>query len=198
MIRAEKITETSWQDLVRAVRSYVGRRVANPEDRDDLVQDVMLRIHRNLNALKAQDKPGPWIYGIARNVVIDHWRKKRLTTLEIDDAEGVLGALAEIDDDGDALQQAVAAYLADAVGRLDSPYRETLTLTELRGVKYADAANALGVSLTAVKSRVLRGRKLLRKALSDCCAVEFGPTGRVLDCTPRTPCGCSCEDAAHN
>src|SRR5690606_16752719 len=54
MIRAEKITETSWQDLVRAVRSYVGRRVANPEDRDDLVQDVMLRIHRNLNALKAQ------------------------------------------------------------------------------------------------------------------------------------------------
>jgi DNA-directed RNA polymerase specialized sigma24 family protein len=48
VIPARKITVTSWQELMRAVRSYVGRRVTNPEDCDDLVQDVLLRIHRGL------------------------------------------------------------------------------------------------------------------------------------------------------
>jgi RNA polymerase sigma-70 factor, ECF subfamily len=124
--------------------------------------------------------------------VVDHWRKRRPASLPIDDAEAAFGELADVADDGDALQPGVAAYLAGAVKRLESPYRETLTLTELQGVKYADAAAALGVSLAAVKSRVLRGREMLRQALSQCCAIELGPTGRVVDCAPRTPSACSC------
>jgi RNA polymerase sigma-70 factor (ECF subfamily) len=186
LIPATKITESSWGELLRAVNSYVGRRVRDPEDRDDLVQEVLLRVHRGLAGLKGQAAPGPWIYSIARNAIVDHWRKKgRGTAIPVEDAEAALGELAEPSDDGDHLQQAVGAYLANAVQQLESPYRETLTLTELQGVKYADAARALKVSLPAVKSRVLRGRELLRKALARCCEVELGPTGRVLDCAPR-------------
>lgn len=76
MIRAETITETSWQELVRAVKSYIGRRVSNPEDRDDLVQDVLLRIHRGLDGLKGQASLGPWVYSIASNAVVDYWRRR--------------------------------------------------------------------------------------------------------------------------
>ena len=99
-------------------------------------------------------------------------------------------------DSGDWLQQTVAAYLAEMVERLDSPYRETLTLTELQGMKYADAASTLGISLAAVKSRVLRGRHMLRNALIRCCEIELSAMGGLLSCTPRSqePCG-SCEVA---
>lgn len=186
MIPAAAITETSWGELLRAVKSYVGRRVKNPADRDDLVQDVLLRVHRGLGGLKGQTAPGPWIYSIARNAIIDHWRKRgRTAAIPVDEAEASLGELATGTDDGDHLQQAVAAYLADAVHRLESPYRETLTLTELQGMKYVDAARVLDISLPAVKSRVLRGRQLLRQALVRCCEIELGPTGRVLECAPR-------------
>jgi RNA polymerase sigma-70 factor (ECF subfamily) len=186
MIAAGQITETSWSALLRAVKSYVGRRVKNPEDRDDLVQEVLLRVHRGLGGLKGQAAPGPWIYSIAHNAIVDHWRKKgRVAAIPVEDAEGEIGELAAITDDGDRLQQAVAAYLADAVRRLESPYRETLTLTELEGMKYADAARQLDISLPAVKSRVLRGRELLRKALQRYCEIELGPTGRVVECAPR-------------
>jgi RNA polymerase sigma-70 factor (ECF subfamily) len=197
LIPVEKITETSWQELMRAVRSYVGRRISDPEDRDDLVQDVLLRIHRGMPSLKAPASPGPWIYGIAHNVVVDHWRKRgRGVSVPFDEAEIELGGVADETNDGDLLQQTVAAYLADMVTRLDGPYRETLTLTQLQGMKYADAARTLGISLAAVKSRVLRGRDMLRKALIRCCEIELGATGRVLDCTPRGQgvCG-SCEPA---
>jgi RNA polymerase sigma-70 factor (ECF subfamily) len=76
------------------------------------------------------------------------------------------------------------------VPHLASPYRETLELTELQGVTNADAARRLGVSLAAVKSRVLRGRKLLREAVAKCCALEIGAAGRVLDCTPSDAGSC--------
>jgi RNA polymerase sigma-70 factor (ECF subfamily) len=200
MIRAERITDRSWQELVRAVRSYVGRRVPNPEDRDDLVQDVMLRIHRGLDGLKSQTSPGPWIYGIAYNAVVDHWRRRgRPAAVPIEDVEAALGEIAAVADDGEALQQVVAAYVAGEVTRLDSPYRETLTLTELQGMKYADAADTLGISLAAVKSRVLRGRQMLRKALIRCCEIEVAPTGRVIECTPRSKGSCpSCETPARS
>ena len=186
MIAAEKITENSWGELLRAVKAYVGHRVKNPEDRDDLVQEVLLRVHRGLGGLKGQTAPGPWIYSIAHNAIIDHWRKKgRVAAIPVDEGEAAIGEFTALTDDGDQLQQAVAAYLAEAVHRLESPYRETLTLTELQGMKYADAARQLDISLPAVKSRVLRGRELLRKALARCCEIEIGPTGRVLECAPR-------------
>jgi RNA polymerase sigma-70 factor (ECF subfamily) len=186
VIPAENITERSWQQLIRAVQSYVGRRVTNPEDRDDLVQEVLLRVHRGLTGLKHQTSPGPWIFGIAHNAVVDHWRKRgRGGRVPIDEAEANLGELVDETDDGNLLQQSVATYLADMVTRLESPYRETLILTELQDIKHIDAARALGISLAAVKSRVLRGREMLRKALIRCCEIELGATGRVLDCTPR-------------
>jgi RNA polymerase sigma-70 factor (ECF subfamily) len=192
VIPAASITETSWGELLRAVRAYVGRRVPDPDDRDDLVQEVLLRVHRGLGSLKGQALPGPWIYSIARNAIVDHWRKQgRAWSIPVEEAEAVLGDLMRPSEkDGDHLQQAVADYLADTVRRLKSPYRETLTLTELRNMKYADAARLLGISLPAVKSRVLRGRELLRKALARCCEIELGPTGRVLDCTPRGESTC--------
>jgi RNA polymerase sigma-70 factor (ECF subfamily) len=186
MIAAEEITENSWGELLRAVKSYIGHRVKDPEDRDDLVQEVFLRVHRGLGGLKGQAAPGPWIYSIAHNAIIDHWRKKgRVASIPVDEAEAAIGEFAALTDDDNQLQQAVAAYLAEAVHRLESPYRETLTLTELKGMKYADAARQLDISLPAVKSRVLRGRELLRKALIRCCEIELGPTGRVLECAPR-------------
>jgi RNA polymerase sigma-70 factor, ECF subfamily len=168
------------------VRSYVGRRVTNRDDQDDLVQEVLLRVHRGLTSLKEQTSPGPWIFGIARNAVVDYWRKRgRPHQVPIDEAEIALGELVDKTDDGEILQQSVATYLAEMVSRLESPYSETLTLTELQDMKYKDAARALGISLAAVKSRVLRGREMLRESLIRCCEIELGATGRVLDCTPR-------------
>jgi len=195
VIGPEQLAEGAWKDLTRALRSYVGRRVSSPEDRDDLVQEVLLRVHRGLDGLKGRDAAGPWIYRIAHNAVIDHWRAKgRQAPLSADEVEDALGKLAVPDDDVDRLQQTLAAYIASLVPSLPSPYRETLALTELQGVTNADAARRLGVSLAAVKSRVLRGRKLLRAALAECCALEIGATGRVVSCTPaaKGSCGASC------
>jgi RNA polymerase sigma-70 factor (ECF subfamily) len=195
VISADNIAEGAWHDLTRALRSYIGRRVSSAEDRDDLVQDVLLRVHHNLDGLKGREAAGAWIYRIAHNAIVDHWRRKgRPAPVSADEAEAAIAKLAVPDDDGDRLQQTLAAYVASLVPGLPSPYRETLELTEIEGLTNAEAARRLGVSLAAVKSRVLRGRKLLREAVARCCALEIGATGRVVECTPQSggSCGAPC------
>jgi RNA polymerase sigma-70 factor (ECF subfamily) len=195
VIGAEKLSEGAWHDLTRALKAYIGRRVSSAEDRDDLVQDVLLRVHRGADGLKGRDAAGAWIYRIAQNAIVDHWRRhRRSLPVTADEAEAAIARLALPEDDGDGLQQALAAYVASLVPGLPSPYRETLALTELQGLTNAEAARRLGVSLSAVKSRVLRGRKLLRAAVAACCALEIGATGRVVDCTPSAEgsCGAAC------
>jgi RNA polymerase sigma-70 factor (ECF subfamily) len=82
-------------------------------------------------------------------------------------------------------EQELAAYAALFVAMMPSPYREALTLTELQGLSHQEAADVLGVSLSALKSRVLRGRAKLREALEACCHVALDARRRVIGFEPR-------------
>lgn len=187
MIRADILADGAWEELRRALGSYIGRRVADRADRDDLVQEVLLRIVRGAGGLRQQASPGPWVYAIANGAVIDHWRRAgRHRAAASDLGRADFDEIAGPQPNDDGLQQALAAFVASRVAHLPSPYRETLTLTELQGIRQADAAAMLDVSLAAVKSRVLRGRALLREAIEACCELELGPTGRVVECAPRS------------
>src|SRR5690606_35584410 len=104
---------------------------------------------------------------------------------------------AEPEDDG-AAERALARHVATFVARLPSPYREALTLTELEGLTQQEAADMLGVSLPAMKSRVLRGRRHLRAALERCCHIALDARNRVIAVEPRAgrdePDGCCVDE----
>jgi RNA polymerase sigma-70 factor (ECF subfamily) len=173
----------AWQDLDSKLRPFIARRVHGAADVDDIVQDVFLRIQRGLGALRDEDRFGPWVYRVARSAIVDHQRRSaKHVVAGPDDAEDV--AIEEADDDG-AVERELASYVAAFVAMLPSPYREALTLTELEGLTQKAAAEMLGISLSAMKSRVQRGRQQLRGALEDCCRIALDARGRVLSCEPR-------------
>ena len=62
-------------DSARRIRSFVRRRVSNPHLADDLVADILLRVHRNLGTLDDSDRVAAWLFRIARNVIIDEYRR---------------------------------------------------------------------------------------------------------------------------
>ena len=81
-------------------------------------------------------------------------------------------------------------WLAATIQTLPEPYREALTLVELEGLTQREAAERLGISHSGLKSRVQRGRALLRRALVRCCDVELDRAGRLIDYRERAPkCG---------
>ncbi len=183
----------AWRDLDQKLRPFIARRVRAEADVDDVVQDVFLRMQKGLEGLRDDERFGPWVYQVARSAIVDHQRvaaRHRVVDGEPDEEEQ---PSPEEDDDG-AVERELSAYVAPFVAMLPSPYREALTLTELEGMTQKDAAIMLGVSLSGMKSRVQRGRRLLRSALTDCCFIALDARGRVVSCEPRPdgrlPDGC--------
>jgi RNA polymerase sigma-70 factor (ECF subfamily) len=88
-------------------------------------------------------------------------------------------------DDAVDLQLELGECVALFVARLPSPYREEITLTELQGLAHKDAAEMLGVSHSAMKSRVQRGREKIRQMFEECCEISVDCRGRIVECEPR-------------
>ena len=79
----------------------------------------------------------------------------------------------------------LAVFVRAFVDMLPSPYREALRLTEIDGLTMREAADREGVSISGMKSRVQRGRRLLRELFEACCEIALDARGRVVEYTPR-------------
>ncbi len=177
----------AYRDLEARLRPFVARRMSTPDDVDDVVQDVFLRMHRSLPELRDEQRFGPWVYQVARSAIAEHRRARARHPL----VSGEPAKPAPEHDDDRAVEQELVTYMAPFVAQLPSPYREALTLTELEGLTQKAAADMLGVSLSGLKSRVQRGRERLRALLDDCCEIALDGRGRVIECQPRRPDCCS-------
>jgi RNA polymerase sigma-70 factor, ECF subfamily len=175
----------AWGELEARLRPFIARRVRSQADVDDVVQDVFLRMHRSLASLQEEDRFGPWVYRIARSAIADHRRVSARHPIESSAALEESEAAADVPGDDDGIEEIVAMYVAPFVALLPSPYREALTLTELEGLTQREAAAMMGVSLSAMKSRVQRGRRALREAFDECCKIAVDARGRIVSCEPR-------------
>ena len=170
----------SWQQLSDRLGAFIARRV-RPEDVDDVRQDVLLRIHTSARDLDDQSRFGPWVYAIARNAVIDRLRRTAI-------AAGELTFDPPAEPVGEGAEPLLLNCVTPFVARLPAAYREAITLTELRGMSQQDAADIAGISLSGMKSRVQRGRKLLREMFEDCCDLTLDGRGRVIETRARSGC----------
>ena len=168
----------AWELLTDRLGAYIGRRLP-AEDADDVRQDVLLRIFKGAPQLGDDTRFGPWVYSIARNAVIDRLRVRKLQTTGIDTID-----VPADDDDEDT--QPLLRCVTPFVARLPSPYREAITLTDLRGLTQQEAADIAGVSLSGMKSRVQRGRRLMKTMFEECCRLTIDGRGRVIEATPHS------------
>ena len=181
-------TEAVWTAFREPLRNYVARRVPEPADADDVLQEVFVRVHTHLGSLEDESRLVPWLYRIARSAVVDRYRRRDRARplpedLELPAEEGG-GSEAEEPD----VARAIARSLRGLIAGLPELYREALVLSEFEGLTQREVAARLGLSLTGAKSRIQRGRKLLKKALLECCHFDFDQRGRILEAVPRAEC----------
>jgi RNA polymerase sigma-70 factor (ECF subfamily) len=174
----------AWREVEARLRPYVARRVASPPDIDDVLQETFVRIHRGLATLEDGERFGPWVYRVAASAIADHLRGRARHPLA-PSTPGHEDTEPCSDQPSEGLEAELAECVALFVARLPSPYREAITLTELEGVAQKDAAEMLGVSVSAMKSRVQRGRERIRRMFEDCCEMTVDCRGHVVECVPR-------------
>lgn len=167
--------EAIWQSYHAGLRGFIRSRVGDDFAADDILQEVFMRIHARIGSLEDSGKIKAWIYRITRNAVIDHYRaRKTLEPLP----EGL--AATELDAD-DPARRDIESCIMPLIERLPDKYRRALLLSEIEGLPQRQVAEELGISLSGAKSRVQRGRAMVKDLLSACCRFEFDRRGTMVD-----------------
>ncbi len=195
-------TEELWQELHDGLRAFIAKRVNDQAHADDILQEVFVRVHRQIDSVKDPQRLVSWVYQITRNAIIDHYRKpgrEREVPAGLSSELEVLHdppVRSELIHDGDAAEPhaELACCLRPMIERLPADYRDAITLVEINGLTQQAAADQMGMSLSGMKSRVQRGRKQLKQMLDDCCLIELDRRGGVVDFETRAA-GCDgCGD----
>ena len=182
-----------WRDFHGRLLAFISRRVPDADSAEDILQDVMLRIHRHVGELEDSAAVAAWIHQIARNAIADHYRR---AVVRRERPSGVVfDGEAASDPPAEELSSELAACLGPLIERLGPSYRDAITLTELDGLTQTEAAARVGVSVSGMKSRVQRARGQLRDLLIGCCEIELDRRGAVTAYEPRRG-ACGCRDAS--
>jgi RNA polymerase sigma-70 factor (ECF subfamily) len=177
-------TEKIWNEFGGKLKGFIAKRVNNGIIADDILQDVFVKIHSNLHSLKDSSKLQSWIYQITRNTIIDYHRSHRINYTLPDD-------LADIDEPSPNISSyKLASSLKKMILLLPPKYSEALLLTEFEGLTQVELARKLRLSVSGAKSRVQRGREMLKEMLYNCCHFEFDRRGAVIDYHPVSCCCC--------
>jgi RNA polymerase sigma-70 factor (ECF subfamily) len=160
----------SWEEVVtqHSARVYrlAYRLTGNPHDAEDLTQEVFVRVFRSLSTYTPGTFEG-WLHRITTNLFLDGARRKAKIRFDAlgDDAETRLPSKTASPDTQllDTLfDDDVEAALTD----LPPDFRAAVVLCDIEGLTYEEIADVLGLKLGTVRSRIHRGRSMLRKALA--------------------------------
>ncbi|MEM8894679.1 MAG: sigma-70 family RNA polymerase sigma factor [Bacteroidota bacterium] len=161
------------QHLLRFILS----KVRDPEIAEEILSQVMLKVYDNCHKLEELQNPKAWMVTIARNAVVDHFR-----------AASKVAAIISTDDDmisdTSSLDRSLAECVEPMIRRLPQKYSEPLIQHELLGIPQKQLAVEFGMSESGMKSRIQRGRKMLKEEFLACCHIEVGENG-IEEIVPR-------------
>lgn len=172
-----------WRAYRAGLYRFVLGRVGDEAVAEDIVQDVLVRAYARRDTLRDHGKFRQWLYQIARNAIVDHYRTRKPME-ELPD--GLADEEAEARDD---VEKELARCLKPLVDDLPSHYRQVVVLSEFKGFTQKEIASKLELSVSGAKSRVQRARKMLEAMFLECCLLEFDRRGVVTSCEPKKECG---------
>jgi RNA polymerase sigma-70 factor (ECF subfamily) len=178
--------EEVWQAFSQRLRAFILSRVDNRQDAEDILQEVYLKLHTNIGTLRDEQRLQSWLYRIASNTIVDFYRSRKPVVALKDVYPDAL--VQEAQEEESEASQEIAAGLKEMIAELPQKYRQALLLTEFEGLKQVELAERLGLSPSGARSRVQRGREMLRQALLDCCHFEFDRRGNMIAYTPNPVC----------
>lgn len=177
-----------WLALRQQLYYFVLKRVGETNLAEDIVQEVLVKVYASLDTLKDKERFIPWMYQIARNAIVDYYRRDKPS----EDLASVLDTLSA--EDMPSAYAQLAPCMLPLIEQLPTPYREAILWSEIEGITQQEVAERMGISLSGAKSQVQRGRKKLKVLLLQCCQLEFESNGRLGDyqtkneCNPCTTC----------
>lgn len=169
--------ETAFREIVRLFQSDVlhlaGRILRNKDDAEDAAQEVFVRLHRSLGQYDPERAFRSWLLRITHNLCIDHLRRRRMSTVSLDEPiqagdgeiEWEIADPAGVDPLENLLEMEEKRLIEESIAELGPTLRSAITLRHVQGLRYDEIAEILGVPLGTVKVRIFRARAAMAEIL---------------------------------
>jgi RNA polymerase sigma-70 factor (ECF subfamily) len=180
--------ETAWKNHSAEIRRFIASRIQDEPAIGDVLHDVYLKTTERFDQLRDQGRYVSWALKIAQNVTMDHYRRQR------DSGELIKEPEAPDSCDGSEEWTKASACVKPFIEELPRGYREALMLSAIEGYDDKEVARRMGLSLPATKSRIARGKKMLKEKFDTCdifninarqAIIESDTFGKVVDDDPE-------------
>jgi RNA polymerase sigma-70 factor, ECF subfamily len=169
----QNIIEKSWKESSDKLLGYIMTKVHQKEDAEDILQEVFIKTINTVDKLEKDSNLNAWLFVVTKNTINDFFRKKsKLSEVPV---------IQEIfsEDETSLNNQDAFCCLEPHVNELPEKYKEVIQLSEIEGKKHQEIADHLHLSLSAIKSRVVRGRELLKEKFVSCCHYHINEEGKL-------------------
>ncbi len=178
MVLTEKQFSNLYKKYYSKISRYVSAKINNKEDAQELVEDVFIKVSQKYQLYNEKESQlSTWIYNIAKNVLIDHFRRPKLNTLSIDVPmdylDGFDAEYAEhievVDKNLDPLESLMQDEKLNAVNesmkKLNSLEKKLITMYAFKGMSYSEIVDKLDIPLGTVKGTIHRARAIIRESV---------------------------------
>ena len=160
----------TWEEVARVygrkIYNFAYRLTGNSDDASDLVQEVLLRVRKGLASYQPGSFEG-WLWRITRNAFLDDVRRRnRRPTTPLPDEVDRWDQASSPSADAEYSRITLGDDVQKALLELPVEFREAVILCDVVGLSYEEIAQAVAVPVGTVRSRIHRGRKLLRESLT--------------------------------
>lgn len=167
-------TQNIWESFSVPLLGFIKSKVPD-EDAEDILQEAFIKIHSKVNSVNDNKKLQSWVYQTTRNTINDYYRSKHRSI----DTTNETWEFDTNEEPHDHIVDNLSQCLGPLINELSDNHKEAIHLSEIHGYKHADIAKKLGLSLTAVKSRVRRGKQELMEKFINHCNFQMDEHGKL-------------------
>jgi RNA polymerase sigma-70 factor (ECF subfamily) len=168
-----------WTSYKDALYNYIFKLVKDPDTANELSHEVLMKVYGTCCSGRPVRNIRSWLFQIAYNTCMDHFKKSGRTAELIGDV---------VEDEENPVYREAAEFVKPLLNLLPKKYAEPLELSDIEGLKQQDVGDRLGLSHTAVKTRVQRARKLLKEQITECLHMEIDKDGRLTGFEIKDAC----------
>jgi len=176
--RLQANEDAAYDELVRMYNASIYhvafRMLGDPSEAADAVQDIFLKVFRNIGSFRGDAALKTWVFRIGLSEILNRlrwWKRRhRISTISVDDDHNGQGVAYCIRDTAPSPEQALESReqelaIQGALNRLSSDHRSIVVLRDIEGFSYIEIADILNISVGTVKSRLARARTDMKKSL---------------------------------
>ena len=171
--------EDVWDEYRASVRAFLHSKISDPDEVDDLLQEILIKTYQNLRSLRSEKSIKAWLFRIAHHTIVDFYRKRSK-------AGAVIAEDLWIGEQNHQVRQELSQCVGPFIRALPRETAELLTDIELKGRSQREYASTHGISYSTLKSRVQKGRRQLRGLFQDCCHLSLDKNGAIIDFDPKS------------